>query len=193
MLALAGFGIVEGRDPAVAVGAVAPATAWVVWLTARRGPWPTVVLVADLVVAGVLVVAGARFPWLATIYPVTAPLTWGAVRGAAGGLVAGGVLGTVSIVAAVPPTGALAGWDPTLLRDPVYLLLAGGGMGFVAGLLDRSAAQVRNGAGRRGRSERTRRAPDRACVDRPADPRLGAAVTGDGAQARARAGGPGDG
>ncbi len=142
MLALAAFGIVEGRDPAAAVAAVTVATAWVVWLTLRRGPWTTGVLAADLGIAGVLVVAGARFPWLATIYPVTAPLTWGAVRGVRGGLVAGGALGVVSLVAGLP-TGVAVAWDPATLRDPVYLLLAGGGMGFVAELLDRSEARLR--------------------------------------------------
>lgn len=167
MLALAGFGIVEGRDPAVAVGTVALAATWVVWLTTRRGPWTTTVLIADLAIAGVLVVAGVRSPWLATIYPVTAPLTWGAVRGVRAGLLAGGVLGAASVVAALPSAAGWVVWDPALLRDPLYLLLAGGGMGFVAELLDRSAAQVRAAqAAELAASERAARLTERESIGR---------------------------
>lgn len=143
MLVLAGIGIVEGRELVAAVGAVAVVAAWVCWLTVARPRWTQTVLLVDLAVAVGLVVAGTRFGWLATIYPVTSALTWGATRGVSGGLVAGGVLGVASLVAG-GLTSAVAGVQLLqVLRDPVYFLLAGGGIGFVARLLEDSAAQVR--------------------------------------------------
>lgn len=166
MLALALFGVVQGRDPAVAVTAVAVTAAWVAWLTVARPAWTTAVLLADLLVAAALVVAGARYAWLATIYPVTAALSWGAARGLPGGLAAGGVLGAVSVVAGL----AAAGDDVAtlqVLRDPVYFLLAGGGVGFVATLLERSAAQVRRAQAEQVRAtERAARLTERDSLGR---------------------------
>lgn len=134
----------RGTDLGAAIVAVATVAVWVTWLTFAGPPRTTRVLLADLAVAGALVVVGARHPWFATVYPVTAALAWGAARGVGGGLVAGGALGLVSFIAGLtipdqPVSAQLIG----SLRDPVNFLLAGGGLGFVATLLDRSAAQVR--------------------------------------------------
>ena len=160
--------VMAGRDTglATAIVALCVAGAWVAWLTVAGPPraadrsggdhrarasasGPTggdlAVLVADLVVAGLLVVVGTRQPWFATVFPVTAALAWGAARGARGGMLAGASLGLVSIVAWLLADGASVAQAPVipLLRDPVNFVLAGGGLGFVADLLERSAAQVR--------------------------------------------------
>lgn len=161
MAVIVGSAAVAGRTTgmALAVTALCVAAAWVVWLTAAAPPRAGArvgagadeaaggdlrVLVVDLVVAGFVIVVGARQPWFATVFPVTAALAWGAARGVRGGLLAGMVLGLVSVVAGLLPDGAAA---PTplilVVRDPVYLVLAGGGLGFVADLLERSTAQVR--------------------------------------------------
>jgi signal transduction histidine kinase len=141
---------------------------WVAWLTATGPPRSTTVLVVDLVVAGALIVVGTRHVWFATVYPVTAALAWGAVRGVTGGLVAGGVLGAVAVVAGLTVRDpATSGQLIQVLRDPVNFLLAGGGLGFVATLLDRSAAQVRAAQAEQVRAtERAARATERESLGR---------------------------
>jgi signal transduction histidine kinase len=142
--------------------------AWIAWLTATGPPRSTIVLVIDLVIAGAVIVVGTRHVWFATVYPVTAALAWGAARGVTGGFVAGGVLGTVAVVAGLTvrdPT--MSGQLIQVLRDPVNLLLAGGGLGFVATLLDRSAAQVRAAQAEQVRAtERAARATERESLGR---------------------------
>lgn len=146
MLVVVANAAVSGRGAGLvaAIAAVTTVAVWVAWLTLAGPPRTTGVLLADLAVAGALVIVGARHPWFATVYPVTAALAWGAARGVGGGLVAGGALGLVSFVAGltIPDQPVSAQLVPSL-RDPVNFLLAGGGLGFVATLLDRSAAQVR--------------------------------------------------
>lgn len=167
MLVLAGIGVVDGRDPIAAIGAVAVVTAWVGWLTLARPAWTQRTLLADLLVAAGLVVAGARFGWLATIYPVTAALTWGAAKGVSGGMVAGGVLGFVSVAAGGLLSQVEGVQSLQVLRDPVYFLLAGGGVGFVAKLLEDSAAQVRAAQDEQVRAtERAARATERESLGR---------------------------
>lgn len=127
--------------------AVAATAGWTLWLTLARPPPTTAVLGTDLGVAMILVVLGARFPGFATVYPVTTALSWGAARGLPGGIAAGAVLAATSVVARLTGAAPLDGQGAQQLvavgRDPVYFVLAGGGTGFVATLLERSAAQVR--------------------------------------------------
>ncbi|HSJ45461.1 MAG TPA: ATP-binding protein [Euzebyales bacterium] len=191
--------VVAGRDSGVAaaIAALCVATSWVTWLTVAgrsrsvgttragasepasgdtnrettRGPvrGDTVVLVVDLVVAGILVVVGTREPWFATVYPVTAALAWGAARGTRRGILAGGSLGLVSIVAWLLSDGTPAAQAPViaLLRDPVNFVLAGGVLGFVADLLERSAAQVRAAQAEQVRAtEQAARATERESMGR---------------------------
>lgn len=175
--------IMAGRDTGLATAIVAMciAAAWVAWLTVAAPPssarasarepagGDTAVLVIDLVVAGILVVVGTRQPLFATVYPVTAALAWGAARGTRGGILAGVSLGLVSIVAWLVPDGASVAQAPViaLLRDPVNFVLAGGGLGFVADLLERSAAQVRAAQDEQVRAtERAARATERESLGR---------------------------
>ncbi|HEX6255395.1 MAG TPA: ATP-binding protein [Euzebyales bacterium] len=152
----------------LATASVIVVAGWIIWLTATGPPRSTAVLVIDLVVACALVVVGTRHVWFATVYPVTAALAWAAARGVAGGLVAGGVLGAVAVVAGLTVRDpATSGQLIQVLRDPVNFLLAGGGLGFVATLLDRSAAQVRAAQAEQVRAtERAARATERESLGR---------------------------
>jgi signal transduction histidine kinase len=146
----------ELRRPALAVATIAGLTAWTGWLTvARPRPgWP--VLGADLalavglnLVAGLVMPAGSvgERPYFAAGYPVAAAVTWGAARGVGGGVAAGLVLGA-SLVAGQLANGIdLASSEPAVLLDlaggTLNFLLAGGAVGLVARLLERSAGQLR--------------------------------------------------
>jgi len=155
---LAAATLSELRHPAVAWVVVAAEAAWTAWLTAARPAWSSPVLAADLALAVVLLAlagyanepgrlaAGDR-PVFSTAYPVVAALTWGACRGVRGGLAAGATLGLALLAARV-----LNGAGPEELRTAqalglasgaVNFLLAGFGVGLLARLLDRSAAQLR--------------------------------------------------
>ncbi|HZA79930.1 MAG TPA: ATP-binding protein [Actinomycetes bacterium] len=146
----------ELRRPWLAWATVAGLAVWTGWLTvARPRPaWP--VLAADLalaaaanLVAGLVMPAGSvgERPYFAAGYPVAAAVTWGAARGVPGGLAAGLALG-VSLAA-----GQLANGVDLLDAEPAVLLnlaggilnfmLAGGAVGLVARLLERSAGQLR--------------------------------------------------
>jgi signal transduction histidine kinase len=146
----------ELRRPWLAWATVAGLAVWTGWLTlARPRPtWP--VLAADLalaaaanLVAGLVMPAGSvgERPYFAAGYPVAAAVTWGAARGVPGGLAAGLALG-VSLAA-----GQLANGVDLLDAEPAVLLnlaggmlnfmLAGGAVGLVARLLERSAEQLR--------------------------------------------------
>lgn len=179
MLVVVASAIVADRDAglATAIVSLCITAAWVAWLTiatprrstGRRASTDTAVLVMDLVVAGFLVVVGTRQPWFATVFPVTAALAWGAARGTRGGILAGGCLGVVSIVAWLIPDGTAVTQAPVipLLRDPVNFILAGGGLGFVADLLERSAEQVRAAQVEQVRAtERAARATERESMGR---------------------------
>jgi signal transduction histidine kinase len=159
----------ELRRPWLAGATIALLAAWTAWLSvARPRPaWP--VLATDLALAGALnLVAGlvmpersvGERPWFAAGYPVAAAVTWGAARGVAGGVAAGLALG-ISLVA-----GQLANGVDLAAEQPVVLLqlaggmlnfvLAGGAVGLVARLLERSAGQLRRA------TEETIRARERA-------------------------------
>ena len=159
----------ELRRPALAVAMIAVVGAWTAWLTvARPRPtWP--VLAADLglavalnLVAGLVMPAdsvGER-PYFAAGYPVAAAVTWGAARGVGGGVAAGLVLG-VSLAAGQFVNGIdLAGEEPAVLLDlaggTLNFVLAGGAVGLVARLLERSASQLQAA------TEETIRARERA-------------------------------
>jgi signal transduction histidine kinase len=159
----------ELRRPALAVVMVAVLVVWTAWLTvARPRPgWP--VLVTDLalavvlnLVAGLVMPAGTvgERPYFAAGYPVAAAVTWGAARGVGGGVAAGLVLG-VSLAAGQLFNGIdLAGEEPAVLLDlaggTLNFAIAGGAVGLVARLLERSAGQLQAA------TEETIRARERA-------------------------------
>jgi signal transduction histidine kinase len=159
----------ELRRPALAVVMVAVLVVWTAWLTvARPRPgWP--VLVTDLalavvlnLVAGLVMPAGTvgERPYFAAGYPVAAAVTWGAARGVGGGVAAGLVLG-VSLAAGQLLNGIdLAGEEPAVLLDlaggTLNFAIAGGAVGLVARLLERSAGQLQAA------TEETIRARERA-------------------------------
>jgi signal transduction histidine kinase len=159
----------ELRRPGVAAAAIAGVAAWTGWLTVAR-PRPTWgVLAADLALGAALnLIAGLAMPvgmvgerpYFAAGYPVAAAVTWGAARGVGGGVVAGLVLG-VSLAAGQLANGIdLAGSEPAVLLDlaggTLNFVLAGGAVGLVARLLERSAGQLRRA------TEETIRARERA-------------------------------
>jgi signal transduction histidine kinase len=146
----------ELRRPALAAGTIVGLTAWTAWLTVARpgSSWP--VLAADLglavalnLVAGLVMpssTVGER-PYFAAGYPVAAAVTWGAAGGVPGGVAAGLVLGA-SLAAGQLANGIdLAGEEPAVLLDlaggVLNFVLAGGAVGLVARLLERSANQLR--------------------------------------------------
>jgi signal transduction histidine kinase len=159
----------ELRRPALAGAVIAAVTAWTGWLTLARPPstWP--VLVVDLTLAaGLNVVAGVVMPadtvgerpYFAFGYPVAAGMAWGAARGVGGGVVAGLVLGA-SLVGGQLANGIdLAREDSAVLlglaSGTLNFVLAGGAVGLVARLLERSAGQLRQA------TEETIRARERA-------------------------------
>jgi signal transduction histidine kinase len=123
------------------------AIAWTLVLTRRHPAASVPLLVGDLVVAVAVAVTGIRYPSFATVYPAMAALQWGAARGVGGGVLAAAVIGAAMIGARLA-TGLLpeATGSARLVRtaaDAVNLMLAGGGLGFVATLLRRSASDLR--------------------------------------------------
>jgi signal transduction histidine kinase len=174
------------RRPALAAGAVLLLAAWTAWLTLARPSyrlaepqrhrlaepqpaptWP--LLAADLALAaGLNVLAGlvmpertvGERPFFAAGYPAAAAVTWGAARGVPAGVVAGLALGA-SLAAGQLANGIdLAAEDAATLLDlaggTLNFVLAGGAVGLVARLLERSAVQLRQA------TEETIRARERA-------------------------------
>lgn len=160
VLVSSGVADVDGR---IGWAAFAVALAWTAYLTWGRSRWSTTVLVVDLVVAAGLLVLAAVAPPLATIYPVTAALTWGARRGFVAGAAAGAVLGSVLVTAHVVQGLVIMVDDAeplAVLGSGLNLVLAGGGIGLVSTLIQRSARAVRTaqGAEVRAREEAARAA-----------------------------------
>jgi signal transduction histidine kinase len=164
----------ELRRPALAVAAIVVLAAWTAWLTlsrraGRRTGATRAVLAVDLGLAAALnVVAGlvmpaqsvGQRPFFAAGYPVAAALTWGAARGVWAGVAAGLALG-VSLAAGQLANGVdLAAEDAATLLNlaggMLNFALAGGAVGLVARLLERSALQLRQA------TEETIRARERA-------------------------------
>jgi signal transduction histidine kinase len=158
------------RRPLLAGVAIAVTTAWTVWLTIARPRGTAPVLAVDLalavglsLVSGVVVAEGqvvGAHPFFASAYPVAAAVFWGATAGFRAGLAAGAVLG-VSLVATHLVNGIelLDQTTPQLLSlasGALNFVLAGGAVGLVAQLLERSAAELRRAA------EETMRARERA-------------------------------
>ncbi|HEX8132308.1 MAG TPA: hypothetical protein VF880_02600, partial [Actinomycetes bacterium] len=157
------------RRPALAAAAILLLAGWTAWLTlARPVPsWP--LLAADLALAaGLNLLAGlvmpertvGERPFFAAGYPVAAAISWGAARGVRAGVVAGLALGA-SLAAGQLANGVdLAAEDAATLLDlaggTLNFALAGGAVGLVARLLERSAVQLRRA------TEETIRARERA-------------------------------
>jgi signal transduction histidine kinase len=136
-----------GLPPApLRAGTVALAAGVTLAHTLRRPAWSAPLLLADLAVTLVVAVTGIRYVSFATVYPVTTALHWGAARGVGGGLIAGGAV-SAALISARLWTGLLPdARGPALLvrtaADLVNLALAGGGLGYVATLLRRSAGEL---------------------------------------------------
>ena len=159
----------ELRRPALAVGAIGGLVVWTGWLTVAR-PRPTwTVLGVDLalavavnIVAGLVMPAASvgERPYFAFGYPMAAAVTWGAARGVGGGVAAGLVLGASLVVGQLANGIELPGERPVVLLDlaggTLNFVLAGGAVGLVARLLERSAGQLRRA------TEETIRARERA-------------------------------
>jgi signal transduction histidine kinase len=147
------------RRPLLAGVAIAVTTAWTLWLTVARPRGTPPVLAGDLAVAvGLLLLSGVvvpegqvgSHPFFASVYPVAAAVFWGAAAGARAGLAAGALLG-VSLVAAQLINGidVLEAATPQLLSlasGALNFVLAGGAVGLVAQLLERSAGELRAAA-----------------------------------------------
>jgi signal transduction histidine kinase len=159
----------ELRRPVLAVAIIAGVAVWTGWLTVARPPPTGAVLAADLVlgvglnlVAGLVMPAGTvgERPYFAAGYPVAAAVTWGSARGVGGGIAAGLVLGASLVAGQVANGIDLAGSEPAALLDlaggTLNFVLAGGAVGLVARLLERSAEQLRQA------TEETIRARERA-------------------------------
>jgi signal transduction histidine kinase len=159
----------ELRRPALAVAAIGGLVVWTGWLTVAR-PRPTwTVLGVDLALAAAVnMVAGlvmppssvGERPYFAFGYPAAAAVTWGAARGVGAGVAAGLVLGASLVVGQLANGIELPGERPVVLLDlaggTLNFVLAGGAVGLVARLLERSAGQLRRA------TEETIRARERA-------------------------------
>ncbi len=160
----------DARRPLLAGAAIAVTVAWTAWLTVARPTATRRVLGVDLalavalnLVSGLVVAAhqvtGDR-PFFASGYPLAAAASWGAAAGVRGGLAAGAVLG-LSLVASHAVNGVDIAGESTkqllgLASGALNFLIAGGAVGLVARLLERSAAQLRQA------SEEAARARERA-------------------------------
>jgi signal transduction histidine kinase len=133
------------------------AALWTVRLTFVRGPlsaadrWADLGISIGLIVMSALLVgegevSGPR-PFVATMYPASAALTWGAERGPGPGVIVGAVL-AAALLASRPLNGLpLDELDANQIQQVangmIYMLLAGGATGVISRLLDRSSAELR--------------------------------------------------
>jgi len=158
-MATLALAIGQFRHPRLAWAAIAVTALWTLWRSLGRvGPRPSPGnLAGDLLLgAGLVVLSGTVAPvgqvsgertFFAATYPVTAALSWGLAWGVGGGLAAGTTL-ALTLVASRSANGialkTLTGSQlANLASGAINYLLAGGVVGFVARLLERSAAQVR--------------------------------------------------
>lgn len=129
------------------VAVIALATGVAALHSARRPAWSPPLLLVDLAVTLVVAVVGIRFRSFATVYPAMTALQWGAALGLAGGLTAGGIVGLALIMARLwtgtLPQATGLGLTVRTAADAVNMVLAGGGVGYVATLLRRSAHDLR--------------------------------------------------
>lgn len=145
------------RRPLLLAAALAVTLAWNVRLTLARGRLSTIGRWLDLGIAmgllevSALVVApgevGGTRPFMATMYPAAAALTWGADRGPVAGVLAGAALSVAlafsRILNDLPLDELTANQAQNLANGIVYLLLAGGAAGVISRLLDRSSEELR--------------------------------------------------
>lgn len=159
------------RRPELAWAMIGAAGGWTAWLTVPRRErareammWFDLALAAAMAIASGAVVARGEVvagrPFFATAYPAAAALAWGAARGVGGGLLAGAVLGA-ALALSRPVNGVAFGaltvsQVQSLANGAVNFLLAGGAVGVVSRLLDRSAAEFARA------SEEATRARERA-------------------------------
>jgi signal transduction histidine kinase len=158
MAVLAVLSVDDLDRPAFVVVAFAAALAWTVWLTVARPRWTAVPLAIDLGLAVVLAIlpgfAGQRgglgaadLPSFENPYPVAAVLTWGVALGVRGGLLAGAAVGLALVAGRLAngmPLRELGGTAQamSIAGGTVNFLLAGGGIGLVCSLLERSWARL---------------------------------------------------
>lgn len=145
--------IVEPGWTWTSIGAAAAMT---VWLTLARRSVPGMALWLDLALSTWLVIASGLFvergavvsgrPFLATGYPLSTPLLWGALRGWGAGLATGSLLALAHLLSrpanGVPLNELSSEQLQNLAGAMLNYLVAGLAMGLVSGLLARSAALV---------------------------------------------------
>ncbi|MGH2723274.1 MAG: sensor histidine kinase [Actinomycetota bacterium] len=143
--------------PELVWASIGAAAVWSAWLTVSGtqhqavARWFDLALAAGLLLISGLVVGPERIgdrPFFAAAYPITAALVWGAAHGPAGGLLSGVVLGAAYVLArplnGVPLDALPGGEVQGVANGAINYLLAGGAVGVVSRLLDRSAAEVRS-------------------------------------------------
>lgn len=170
------------RRPGLAWAAFGAAAAWTAIASARvlRDPDPptlgfdlglacALVVISGLVEPQRAVVSGR--PFFATAYPAAAVLAWAVARGLGAGLLAGAAVG-IALILSRPVNGVAladlttAQWQ-TLLNGIVTFVLAGGAVGLVSRLLDRSRAELRIALQERMREEqRAARLAEREALGR---------------------------
>lgn len=142
-------------NAALAWGSIGVAGAWTAWLSVgeARRPW---ILLLDLgICCGLVLVSGLVFAegeivsrsLFATAYPVSAALTWGIAFGPFGGLAAGVALGGAMIgsrlVNGIPFDEISTRQWQSIAGSSVQFLAAGGTVGWVSRLLERTAEHAR--------------------------------------------------
>jgi signal transduction histidine kinase len=169
------------RRPELAWALIGAAAVWTAWVSVPRRErgaselwFDLAVAVALVILSGVVVGDGDVVrgrPFFATAYPGAAVLSWAIRRGPGGGLLAAVAVGA-GLVASRPVNGVpldqlTATQLQALANGWITYLLAGGAVGFVARLLDRSAAQLRLVIEERVREgERAARLAERASLAR---------------------------
>jgi signal transduction histidine kinase len=143
----------------LAWAAIGLTAGWNVWMTVTRGWERPVVRWVDLAISfGLLVVSGivvdeggvvsGSVPFFATAYPATSALTVGAGAGVGAGLI-GGALLSIGLALSRQVNGSPVAelqrdqWTD-LVNGVVYFFSAGGAMGLISQVLDRTSKQLRD-------------------------------------------------